>query len=96
MNTCQPLSQWVEKDEDGKCKPCGIAALVGDYQSLLEQNGLNDKSDAISRALLDNKDPVLAVAHMMDAIKSEVTPDLRTILEEKDCEAQQAVDNEAE
>jgi GTP-binding protein EngB required for normal cell division len=93
-NSCKSLREWVDEEKEGECRPCGIAALVGEYQNILEDKGHKELSDEMSRALLDDKDPVGAVASKMDEIKTKVDADLLKILSEKDCEAQQAVADE--
>jgi hypothetical protein len=90
-NKCNSLKEWVDVEKEGECRPCGIAALVADYQILLEEKGLAELSQGINKALLDDKDPIGAVAVEMDRIKTVVPPDLGLILGEKDCEAQRAV-----
>ena len=93
-NTCQSLSDWLKNASETECAPCGIAAAVGEYQSVLEENGKNDLSIKISQALLDNHDPVGKVAEVMDSIKQEVSEELKNTLQEIDCSAQEAAKEE--
>jgi hypothetical protein len=69
---------------------------VGEYQNILEEKGLSNLSEEMSNALLDDKDPIGAVAAKMDEIKTKVPEELAETLRIKDCEAQQAVTEEKE
>jgi len=95
-NSCSLLKPWVDQEVDGECRPCGIASLVGEYQNILEEKGLSNLSEEMSNALLDDKDPIGAVAAKMDEIKTKVPEELAETLRIKDCEAQQAVTEEKE
>ena len=91
MSTCQPLKQWVDTETEGECRPCGIASLVGEYQSVLDNQGHPELSKEISEALLDENDPVGSVAQRMDDIKTKVPEELGKQLKEMDCIAMLAV-----
>ena len=90
-SVCQPLKIWIDTEAEGECRPCGIASLVGEYQSVLENQGHLELSKEISEALLDEKDPVGSVAQKMDEIKTKVPEELGKQLKEMDCSAMLAV-----
>lgn len=93
-NICQPVAEWLKTEIEGECRPCGIAAMVGEYQHILEDSGHPELSTDITKALLDTKDPVGAVAEMMDKVKSKVSEEIKNQLQEIDCNAQKAVEEE--
>ena len=84
-----PMSEWLEKEEEGECRPCTIAVMIGDYQKILR--GVNRQDLADGFALLESsEDPVKAAADLMDSIKAEVGPDTRESLMLFDCMAQKS------
>lgn len=80
MSECvvKPLSEWVKDPEPGKgCRPCGLAAIVGEYQEQLYNSGYPELADKIATVLEGEGDVILQVAEVMDEIKSEVNEGVR-------------------
>lgn len=87
MGNCvvRPLADWVQQPETGKgCKPCGLAAIVGEYQEQLTESGYPELAEKITTAFAGEGDVILKVARVMDEVKSEVSEDVRRELLEID------------
>lgn len=82
-----PMSEWLEKEEEGECRPCTIAVMIGDYQKILKEANRQDLADGFG-LLESSEDPVKAAADLMDTIKAEVGPDTKESLLLFDCMAQ--------
>lgn len=93
-NTCinlKPMAEWLEEPEqEGDCKPCRLAVIVGDYQKTLEESGNKTLSGKIADAMSEKEDPILRVAQVMDEAKEAVDEKTREELLALDCLAQRA------
>jgi hypothetical protein len=82
-----PMSEWLENEKEGECRPCTIAVMIGDYQKILKEANRQDLAEGFS-LLETSEDPVKAAADFMDSVKAEVGPDTRESLLLFDCMAQ--------
>lgn len=87
MGECvvRPLSEWVQEPGNGKdCRPCGLAAIVGDYQEQLQDSGYPELAEKIGAAFTGDGDVILKVAQAMDEVKTKVSEGVRRELLEID------------
>ena len=91
----KPLAEWLQEEEqDGECRPCAIAVILGDYQKVLVAGGHSELSEEIAEAICADEDPILKVAQAMDEAKEKVDDELRGILLELDSLAQEGTTEE--
>lgn len=85
-----PMAKYIETDPetDGSCRPCRLAAIVGDYQQTLEEAGFGDLATKIVESMQDKADPIGKVAAAMDEAKEQVVPEVKEALLELDCMVQ--------
>lgn len=93
MDKCQSLTDWIKEYIEKKvkdCRSCGMAVLVGQYQSILQEKGYNNKAKQIANlATSSNQDFLSDLAKEMDKIKEEVDEDTKYELHKLDCEVEQ-------
>lgn len=86
----KPMEKWLQEEEDGECRPCCIAVIIGDYQKVLEDNGHSELSEELASAVGgDGDDPILEVAKAMDRVKKLADKETRQKLLGLDCIAQE-------
>jgi hypothetical protein len=89
LSTVIPMAEWLEQEKDGECRPCSIAALVGEYQKALNSNGQKDLADRFTSLLgSESDDVVLDIAKLMDEAKKLAPEPVKETLVMLDCMAQ--------
>lgn len=83
----KPMTEWLEKEQDGECRPCVVAALISHYQKTLHESNRDDLAERFE-TIVDDDDPVLKTVKVMDEIKATVDEQLREDLLLLDCMAQ--------
>ncbi len=87
---CDPrkVSEWLNDEIEGECRPCALATAVPLYQETLENAGEKKQLEKLDEAFADETDPVGKIAQFMDDVKDVVDPTVAAQLREIDCEAQ--------
>jgi len=88
LSTVIPMARWLEDEKDGECRPCSIAALVGEYQKALNDGGRKDLADRFTGLLeSESDDIVMNTAKLMDEAKKLVPEPVKETLVMLDCMA---------
>lgn len=81
------VQDWDKRsDNDPECPPCVVATASAHYIEVLREQGLPDLAERVEKGLEPEEgvDVVVRQATLLDAVKTEVSPELRAYLCEMD------------